>query len=360
MNSDEAKDLLSKFEPKEVKVLEIDRQVNAARFSPCGKFLFAGGFEGEVRRWNMVADESPQLDPITGHSAWVQPLAFHPRDPVLFTADSWGQLRAWTYGDDETTPKWTLDSAHDGWIRDLSVSADGEWLASCGLDRKIRIWSTRDGKLQRKIADHQHDVYAVRFHPSLATLVSSDERGIVKLWHAADGKLLRKFDASSLYLLHRLQDVGGSRVLAFDREGKTLAVGGTVPKNGATVLGVPTVLLFDYESGQLKHTLELGKANDCFVHDVFLHNAGFVMAVTSGTPGSGQLLMQRPEDNEPFFRYKKMANCHSLSFHPDGRHFAVTATNKGSNGNGRQLTKDGEYVGNNTPIHLFEIPEQAT
>ena len=360
MSTDEAKALLAKFEPNEIKVLGLDRQVNVARFSPCGKFLFAGGCEGEVRRWDMAAEETPQLEPLAGHSAWVQPLAFHPSEPILFTADSWGQLRAWSYSDDETTPKWSHNAAHDGWIRDLSVNADGGLLASCGIDRNVRIWSTGDGKLQHELVGHEFDVYGVRFHPSHATVVSSDERGIVKLWDAADGNLLREFDASALYILHRLQDVGGARVLAFDSDGKTLAVGGTVPKNGATVQGVPTVLLFDYESGQLKHKIGLGQTKDCYVHDVFLHDAGFIMAVTSGTPGSGQLLMQRPEDEEPFFRYTKMANCHSLSFHPDGNRFAVTSTNKGSNGNGRRLTKDGEYLGNNTPIHVFEIPEQAT
>ena len=81
------------------------------------------------------------------------------------------------------------------------------------------------------------------------------------------------------------------------------------------------------------------------------------MAVTSGTPGQGQVVFQRPDDEKPFFTTTKLSNCHSIHLHePTGR-FAVVATNRGSNGNGRRLGKDGEYEGNNSPIHLFQFAE---
>ena len=49
----------------------------------------------------------------------------------------------------------------------------------------------------------------------------------------------------------------------------------------------------------------------------------------------------------PFFLSAKMANCHSLSMHPDGRRFAVVAANKGSNGNGslsRRSRCEGRWI----------------
>ncbi len=117
--------------------------------------------------------------------------------------------------------------------------------------------------------------------------------------------------------------------------------------------------MFDFANGGLTHTLKFGDENHCFVHDVILHDAGFVMAVTSGTPGQGQVLFQRPGDEKPFFTTTKLSNCHSIHLHePTGR-LAVVATNRGSNGNGRQLGKDGEYQGNNSPIHLFQFAEAA-
>ena len=115
------------------------------------------------------------------------------------------------------------------------------------------------------------------------------------------------------------------------------------------------VLLFDVAARELKRTLSLGAPTQCLVHDIHLHDEGFVMAVTSGTPGQGQLVFQRPEDDEPFYLNTKMPNCHSLSLHPDGSQLAVVATNRGSNGNGRRLDKEGRYPGNSSPIHFFHL-----
>ena len=41
--------------------------------------------------------------------------------------------------------------------------------------------------------------------------------------------------------------------------------------------------------------------------------------------------------------------------HADGKLLAVLATNANSAGNGRRTDKDGEYVGNTSPIHLWKF-----
>ena len=63
------------------------------------------------------------------------------------------------------------------------------------------------------------------------------------------------------------------------------------PANGGTPLGSPLVLLFDWSTGKQQHSLVLGEKPDCLVHDLLLHQDDFVMAVTSGTPGKGRLVL---------------------------------------------------------------------
>ncbi len=120
----------------------------------------------------------------------------------------------------------------------------------------------------------------------------------------------------------------------------------------------PPSCLFDWASGQLKHTTKIGANGDGFVYDMHFHPGGFLMAVASGNPGAGKLFFLRPGDEQPFVLNTKMANCHSLAVHPDGRRLVVSATNTGSNGNGRQL-KDGKYPGNFSPLYLLEMPAAA-
>lgn len=352
-------ELLKKYDLKDAGVIAAEPQVAAARFSPCGKVLVAGGYDARVRRWNVeqgTTGEMPaprELPALTGHHAWVEGLAFRGDGELLFTADSWGMLCCWAgYTADAPAQKWKHDQAHDGWIRALAVSPDGKLLASCASDRLVRIWNADDGSKQHEIK-LENGPLSLRFAPGGKLLVG-DDRGIVQELKA-DGTLVRRFEASSLYTLSRLQDVGGVVTLATDKEGRLLAVGGTTPKNGGTVVGPPTLIVFDLATGEQKHKVTLGTDNDCYVADVQFHDEGFVSLVTFGTPGMGQLLYLKPGDDKPFFT-KKLTNPHSLAWHPDGKRVAIAATNAGSNGNGRPLDKDGKYKGNSSPIHLFVLP----
>lgn len=358
MNQD-PKELLKQYQPKELKVIKPDLQLCMIRFSPCGKILAAGGYDSTIRRFDATSDQLPEQSPLRGHGGWVQALAFHADGKRLFSADSWGKLCCWPYADADAKPIWTLADAHEGWIRGLSLSPDGQQLATAGNDRKIRLWSTEDGKRMREFAGHAFEIFAVAFHPDGKSLISGDLKGVVKHWDLNSGQCTRELDAGVLYRSDRLQDVGGVRRLEFDREGKFLACAGTQPKGGANVQGTPAILWFDWQSGKVKHTLKVGNDSDGFVYDLHLHTAGFVMAVTSGNPGSGKFFFQRPGDEQPFFVSPKMPNCQSLSVHPNGQRVVVAAVNGGSNGNGRPLNKNKEYSGNFSPLHIWEMPSSA-
>jgi WD40 repeat protein len=349
----DAKDLQKRFQPRAGKVQQVDRQLALIRFSPCGKFLVGGGYDAQVRRWETSADPYPDCPPLLGHHGWVQALAFHPDQKRLFSADSWGQLCCWPYAETNPKPLWTIPEAHDGWIRQLAVSPDGSTIASVGKDGMVRLWSP-EGKKLREWSGAGPDIFSLAFHSAGKSLVTGNLRGEVKHWDQK-GTLLRTLDASPMYLYHRIQDVGGVRCLLFDATGKRLVCGGGKPSSGASLQGTPLILVFDWNSGKVKHTLTLGTPREGFVYDVAWHPADFLMIVTSGQPGAGQFLFQRPEEAKPFFTHTRMQNCHSLAVHPGGQRLVVSATNRGSNGNGRRLTKDNEYPGNYSPLYPWEV-----
>lgn len=351
----ETPDLLKKYQPKQFKVIDAEPQVSAARFSPCGKLLVAGGYDAKVRRWNVETEELKELPALEGHHGWVEAIAFEKVSSRLFTGDSWGKLICWTdITAEKPTEKWSAQNAHNGWIRDVAISADGKFAASIASDRMLRMWYGDQGDLQEQMT-FDEDPRVVRFHPD-GTLLVGDAKGIVH-WRKLTGEVIKKFDAGVLFTLSRLQDCGGVQCLAIDKEAKLLAVGGCAPKNGGTVVGIPTLLIFDVATGEQKAKFDLGTQNDVNVCDLHWHDEGFLSLITYGTPGSGQLMYVRPEEKAPFLTEKKLANPHSISWHPDGKRFAVAATNAGSNGNGRPLNKDGTYKGNKSPIHLFAIAE---
>jgi hypothetical protein len=341
--------------PKQVKVVPLTRQVGVLRFSPDGKILAAGGLDGVVHRFDASTDAFAELPPLTGHNGWVQALAFHPDGKRLFSGDSWGRLCCWPVTEANPKSLWDLPQAHDVWLRQLAVSPDGGTIATCAADGSVRLWAA-DGGAKKGEFLHTSDVLALAYAPDGKSLVTGDLAGTVRQIDLATGKVTRTLDAKVLTHLDRMQDVGGVRSLAFDREGKTLAVAGGQPTTGGFVQGSATVLLFDWAPGTLAHTLKTAGTNDVYAHDVHFHPAGYVMAVSSGQPGVGKLYFQKPGEPQPFFT-APLANCHSLAVHPSLTKVVVAATNTGSSGNGRNLNANKEYPGNFSPLHVFELPK---
>ena len=71
------------------------------------------------------------------------------------------------------------------------------------------------------------------------------------------------------------------------------------------------------------------------------------MIFTLAGPGCGTVVTQ----NDQLAGF----NCHSIALHPDRKMFVVSATNRNSQGNGAVRDKAGAYLGNNSPLHVFEI-----
>lgn len=333
-----------------------DRQLGLIRFSPCGKFLVAGDFTGQVVRWDASGDTLRPLPDLAGHHGWVQALAFHPDGKRLFTADSWGRLAAWPFTDREPRPTWVIDPAHAAWIRRLVVSPDGALLATCSSDGVVRVWSSdRGAKRQEWLVDR--DVLSVTWRPDGKAVVFGDLRGDIHEHDVASGKRLRRLQAPELYRLDRIQEVGGVRCLVFDGAGTTLAAAGCHPTSGGFVQGTPRLVYFDAGTGKVRQALEFGTTNDGYVLDLHWHAEGYVAGVTSGQPGQGKLFLHWPGEPAPFFVTTKMGNCHSLTMH--GRRIVVAATNANSSGNGRPKTADRSYPGNTSPLYFWELPETS-
>ena len=344
-------------------------QLRSIRHDPSGNILAGAGMDGDVHRFEQRFEGWYQLLSLGGHDAWVTQVRWHPSDSLLFSSDSWGQLQCTELFAEDPARRnihWKHKTAHDGWIRDLAISPDGTRLATCGRDRKVRVWNT-DGKLLAT-KDCPEDQFAVSFAPCGGQVVHGGLKGHIALWDYGRNKTVREFDGSSFHTYHRIQDIGGLRTFGWMDSGKTLVAAGTKPETGATVQSSPLLAFYDSETGETRQEAVCGSNSQGYIEDIAIHPEGYVMAVASGSPGQGKLFFFNPSEGEPdtpppakpFYENTKIINPHSVSLHPDGRQFVVTSTNRGSNGNGRRLNKQGEYEGNTSPVHVFELASGST
>lgn len=343
--------------PKELgKPLAPPTQVTRVRFSPDGKILAAACFDGTVKCWDVTGKEPAEVPVLTGHNGWVTDLAF--AGNTLFSADSWGRLAASSVTAKEVKPHWSLNAAHEGWIRGLAVAPDGSQLATCGKDGYVNFWEPAKGKKLHGF-DGKSDLLSVCYSPGGKSVFAGDLFGTVREFATTGGKLQRTFDAKELYKLDRIQDVGGVKCLMVSPDGKTLFAGGAEPKTGGFVECTPLLIAFDLATGKRVGQFKGTNPNEGYVTDLAWHPDGFVIFTTSGQPGQGKFHFWKVGDEKPFFSGGKHPNCHSVALHPGGHTIAASATNANSSGNGRVKGTGGEYPANTSPIQLWTLSPKS-
>ena len=342
--------------PRELLKLDCDRQLMTVRFSACGRMLVAGGYDASIRRWQWDVEKPVELDGVSGHRGWVSWVEFQPGGELLFSVDTWGRLQATRGIAGATELAWHHDTAHDGWIRSLSVSDDGQVLVTAGRDRAIRVWSASDGKLLHELLDQPTEVFAVAIHPDKSLLVTGDLFGVLRRFELPGGKCLGETPVEKMHYYERIQDVGGLRLLRFHDKGRVLICAGGEPQKTGRAIAIPTIHWLKWPDLKVEHTARLGAQNHGFVFDLAWHSGGYWAVVTSGQPGNGQFLLLEPGAEKPFFTSTKMSNCHSVAVHSDGR-IVVSASNRNSQGNGAVRDKMGGYVANYSPLHVFAVSD---
>ena len=125
------------------------------------------------------------------------------------------------------------------------ISSDQSQIALGGPSRVIRVYSTRDGKLQREIRKHTDWVTSLEFSPDAVLLASGDRSGGLYVWEAFTGReylTLRNHTAAITGLSWRID----SNVLASSSEDTTIRLwemenGGNIKGWGAHGAGASSV-----------------------------------------------------------------------------------------------------------------------
>jgi WD40 repeat protein len=173
----------------------------AVAFPPDNSHFFSGSQDQSIRDWKL-ASEAPLKN--LGHPNLVDAVAFNSTGAFLATGCHDGNLRIWDVA--KSQPVQTV-AAHIAMnqpspIYSISWSPDDKQLLTASYDRSMKLWNAADGKLIREFKGfkekefekgHHDGVFSADFSPDGKFIASGSSDRTVKLWNVADGSVVREF-----------------------------------------------------------------------------------------------------------------------------------------------------------------------
>ena len=205
--------------------------VRSVAFSPDGRTLASGGFDNNIRLWDVADGKAIRV--LRGHADAVISVAFGRYGLTLASGCLDKTIKLWDV--DRGMVLRTLEG-HTGIVESVAFSPDGRTLASGSLDKTTKLWDVARGTVARTFEGHTGIVESVMFSPDGRTLASGSDDNTIKLWDVAGGKTVRTWQGLTGKVLS----------MAFSPDGLTLASAGSTDA---------TVKLWNVADGRVIRTL---------------------------------------------------------------------------------------------------------
>ena len=166
--------------------------VNAVAFSPDGHQLATAGNDTTVRLWEVTT--GTQLATLTGHTNRASAVAFSPDGHQLATASDDETVRLWEV---TTGAQLATLTGHTDWVNAVAFSPDGHQIATASNDTTVRLWEVITGNQLAILTGHTDWVRAVAFSPDGHQLATASNDTTVRLWgvKTEEALSLLQFDA---------------------------------------------------------------------------------------------------------------------------------------------------------------------
>ena len=157
--------------------------------------LVSGGRDNSVRIWSLKEKKQIRMfRPYLGVGIVVD-VAFLNDGRRVASCGSDRRVRIWSLGDNDASPE---RQAHEAQITSLSTSRDGKLLASASFDGEVRLWRILRGELKEihRTRDHKSGDVLVRFPSTGGTeFISVGADGVIRLLEGKDGTLVQTFQS---------------------------------------------------------------------------------------------------------------------------------------------------------------------
>ena len=198
-------------------------EVWGVAYHPDGSQMATSSSDGTIKLWDSISGQA--LHTLARDGTPVFFIDYHPDGTRLAAAYADGTVTIWSLESGQVSQ--TL-SGHADLVFDVAFSPAGKYLATGSVDQTAKLWDVQTGEALLTLSGYQRLVNYVAFSPDGNLLAAGGEDGSVRLWNVttllSDG-LTASSDTTGRELV-KLQVAGGSHNgAAFSPTGKYLATG---------------------------------------------------------------------------------------------------------------------------------------
>ena len=189
-----------------------DATIWSVAFAGSEDRIVAASHDWSVAVWETASESAPAAV-LEGHDNAVQAIAADTAGQWIASGGADRAIRIWNADTRDTRRIYRNNSDY---ISSLAFSADGTMLAAGGLDGSIKLLSMNSYRMQRSLGGHTARITSLAFSSSDDLMASASEDGVVRIRSL---KRLRSYIP--------VTGIGsGAKAVAFSNDGHTLLTGG--------------------------------------------------------------------------------------------------------------------------------------
>ncbi|MDT0449387.1 WD40 repeat domain-containing serine/threonine protein kinase [Streptomyces hesseae] len=195
-------------------------QVECLAFSPDGRTLASGDFNGSVRLWDVATSSAITTFKGRAHTGWVMSLTFSRDGQTLFSGSFDKTLKGWDVRSGIPRDVVSYDGQND-YVDCLTLSPDGTTLA-VGVGGRVELMDPSTGRRTVTYTGHRGSIRGIAFSPDGKSVASVAANSLaetsVRLWDAGTGRDIKNFTGT---------DVKNFSSVMFSEDGSTVMASGT-------------------------------------------------------------------------------------------------------------------------------------
>ncbi len=181
--------------------------VTALAASHDGRFIAAAGDDHSIRIIDVASGRT--FSTLTGHTDWIQTLAFSSDSQNLYSAGNDGRVLKWNH---HYPISYTEILQTEFAIRAITLSTQKNLLAVCGFSDQVLLWDLSNTSLKLRLSCDSQDQRCVRFSPDGTRLLRGGRLGEICVWDTTSGQELAHYQEHSRRVFTAAFSVDGSEV----------------------------------------------------------------------------------------------------------------------------------------------------